>query len=203
MEINQPQRRQLEEFASAIQRSPHNLVSRRARDELWSRHIPECVSLARAIPPVDRVLDLGSGGGFPGVVIAIVRPEIAVTMVDSVGKKVAFLQSMSDSLELGAAVLHGRAEDRAVQAALIEPFAIVTARAMAPLQRLLPWAWPYVAPAGRLWAVKGARWQAEIDEAADVLSQLDAEVPEIIHTAPLEPGGVSSLVVSIARSHSG
>lgn len=81
-------RERLQRFAALVRASEHNLVSRRARDELESRHVPECVRLAQVLPRgTQRVLDIGSGGGFPGMVLAITRPELEVHLLDATAKK--------------------------------------------------------------------------------------------------------------------
>lgn len=151
----------LEGLVAAIRSSPHNLVSPRAADELESRHIPESLALARLLPdgPADLV-DIGSGGGLPGFVIAIVRPDLTVTLVESTGKKAAFLEVTAGELGVDVRVVNDRAE------ALEGDFALATARAVAPLDRLIPWVLPLLAPGGRLFAVKGPSWRDEVREAS-------------------------------------
>jgi len=153
---------QLEAFTRLVESSPHNLVSKRARDELRSRHVPECVALARMLPTGrQRVLDVGSGGGFPGVVLAIVRPELEVHLLDSTQKKTRFLEEVGAELDLGIIVHRGRAEALA-RPPLADSFDVVTARAVAPLDRLIRWTVPFLRVGGLLYAVKGERWQEEL-----------------------------------------
>jgi 16S rRNA (guanine527-N7)-methyltransferase len=166
----------LERYAALVAASPHNLVSRSARADLLSRHIPEAVALAALLPAAaGRLLDLGSGGGLPGLVIAIVRPDLDVHLLDATSKKTAFLQHASDTLGLRATVHTGRAEHLATSP-LKATFDVVTARAVAPLGRLLPWALPFLRPDGVLYAVKGERWAAELEEATPVLARLGGRV---------------------------
>lgn len=166
---------QLWRYIGLLRESPHNLLSPRGLEELPTRHVPECIALARRLPPGPAtLLDVGSGGGLPGIVIAIVRPDIAVTLLEATGKKAEFLRHAAGSLELDLTVLNDRAE------ALVEPLAgrfdLVTARAVAPLPRLLDWTIPFLVPGGRLYAVKGERWSEELEEAAPRLAALGAEV---------------------------
>ncbi|MCC5948610.1 MAG: 16S rRNA (guanine(527)-N(7))-methyltransferase RsmG [Nitriliruptoraceae bacterium] len=203
MDLTDAQDAQLRRFADAVTASPHNLVSRRARDELWTRHIPECLAVAAAIPTVSRILDLGSGGGFPGMVVAIARPDLDVHLLDSVTKKTSFLEETKFALGVSVTVHTARAEDRAIRAEIGASFPLVTARALAPLERLVPWAWPFLAPGGRLWALKGARWAEELAAATPILERLDAEIQPGVTLEPFEPGGPTPLVVSISRPGAG
>ena len=163
------------QLADAIRTSPHNLVSRRAREELLDRHIPECRAFAQLLPPDARVIDLGSGGGLPGLVIAVERPDIALDLVEATGKKADFLRATAAALGLAVSVHRARAEDLA-QGALAGNFDAVTARALAPLDRLVRWGAPFLAPGGRLYAIKGARWREELDVARSVIEALGLEV---------------------------
>lgn len=168
--------RQLETFTQLVEASPHNLVSRRAREELRTRHVPECVALAGMLPNgSQRVLDVGSGGGFPGLVLAIVRPELEVHLLDSTRKKASFLEAVAQELRLPVTVHWGRAEELA-KPPLANTFDVVTARALAPLDRLLAWTVPFLRVGGVLYAVKGARWQEELAAASGELRRYGARV---------------------------
>lgn len=170
--IGPEQEQRLQRFAEAVRTSPHNLVSPGALEVLWDRHVLESVALARMLPlaePGTELLDVGSGGGFPGLVIAIMRPELSVSLLESRGKKVDFLRTTASALGLNTVVLHGRAEDVARTEAHRGRYHLVTARAVAPMARLLPWTLPFLAPGGLLYAVKGARWREELEDATDTL----------------------------------
>lgn len=158
----------LQTFAAAVIDSPHNLVSRRARGELWERHVLEAVAFANLLPAARTLLDVGSGGGFPGLVVAIMRPEVHVTLLDSSAKKTAFLEEMAEELQLDVDVVRGRAEDLR-DGPLGGAFELVSARAVAPLGRLAGWTLPFVVPGGHLYAVKGARWDVELHAASSEL----------------------------------
>lgn len=155
------QEERLEGLVGAIRSSPHNLMSPRATAELESRHVPECVALARLLPdgPASLV-DIGSGGGLPGLVIAIVRPDLDVTLVESTRKKADFLRATTVDLELDVEVVNERAE------ALSAGFDLATARAVARLDRLIGWSLPLLRPGGRLYAVKGTNWRDEVRAAS-------------------------------------
>lgn len=156
----------LERLARAIEGSPHNLMSHAALAQLRERHLPECAALAACLPegPM-RLVDIGSGAGLPGLVIAVRRPDLQVELIEATRKKARFLDRMA--LELGrpgVRVHHGRAEELG-RSRLAGAFDLATARAVAPLARLIPSALLLLRPHGRLYAVKGADWEGELADA--------------------------------------
>ncbi len=165
---------QLEAYASLVEASPHNLMSRRGLAELRSRHIPEGVAFAALLPRDSSVLDIGSGGGLPGIVVAIVRPDLSVTLLEATEKKAVFLRETVATLGLPIKVMHQRAED--ARTAVAGQFDVVTARAVARLDRLLGWTMPFLREGGLLYAIKGERWQEELDHAVAELATWRAEV---------------------------
>ena len=165
----------LEAFAEAIEASPHNLMSPRGVAELRERHIPECVAFATQLPRGPSTLaDIGSGGGLPGLVIAIVRPDLETTLIESTRKKAAFLAETAQILGVTVEVVAQRVED--LGDPYLGSFDLVTARAVAPLERLIPWAVPLLAPDGELHAIKGERWQEELEDAQEALEASGARV---------------------------
>ncbi|MFO7777647.1 MAG: 16S rRNA (guanine(527)-N(7))-methyltransferase RsmG [Nitriliruptoraceae bacterium] len=198
--ITARQRELLEGFAAAVRASPHNLVSPGAREVLWERHVLESVAFSQLLPVSDRdsaLLDVGSGGGFPGIVIAIMRPDLSVTLLDARQKKVTFLRHLVDDLHLSSDVLHGRAEELARQEQHRARYDLVTARAVAPMTRLLPWTIPFLAPGGLLYAIKGDRWREELEDAVAVLRRHRARVvvtPD--DPAPAVPNAPRTVIVA-------
>lgn len=204
LQLTHEQADKLSAFASLVAASPHNLVSKRARAELMTRHVPEAVRLAAVLPdPPARLLDVGSGGGFPGMVIAIARPDLEVHLLEATGKKVTFLRDAATSLEIDVVVHHGRAEELC-RGALGGAFDLVTARAVASLRDLLPLTLPFLAEGGALYAVKGERWDEELRDASGALRRQGAVVlatPEDV-TIPAVDGceGPSPRVVMLGRA---
>jgi 16S rRNA (guanine527-N7)-methyltransferase len=191
----------LRRYAAAVRSSPHNLLSAKGLTELESRHIPESVTFAEGLPGGSRLLDVGSGGGLPGVVIAIMRREFEVHLLEATGKKARFLTDVCNDLALPVHVHHGRAEDLAV-GPLAAAFDVVTARAVAPLARLITWCAPYLAPGGTLHAIKGERWAAELEDAGDALRQarlVVAGLPEVGLEGGQGDGGSGPKVVVLER----
>jgi 16S rRNA (guanine527-N7)-methyltransferase len=185
------------EFARLVRESPHNLLSKAGLEELESRHIPESRRFCAALPEADRILDLGSGGGLPGVVIAIERPRTQVHLVEATGKKAAFLSSVATALHLNIVVHAVRAEALA-RSGTVGTFHVVTARAVAPLERLVPLAAPFLAAGGALYAIKGSRWPEELAAAASAIGALGLEVIE----TPTEAGdaGPGPTVIVIGKT---
>ncbi|MCW8307807.1 16S rRNA (guanine(527)-N(7))-methyltransferase RsmG [Acidiphilium sp. PA] len=141
-----------------------NLIARKdANDEaIWERHILDSRQIVPLIPAgVTRAIDLGSGAGLPGMVVAIERPDIHVSMIEADRRKAAFLQTMVATLGLSATVVAER-----IEMARIAPVALVMARALAPLPDLLVYAVPLLAPGGVCLFMKGRNAEAEIAAAA-------------------------------------
>ena len=145
------------------------LIGPREVDRLWDRHIVNSALIEECIPQGVDVIDVGSGAGLPGIPLALVRPDLRVTLLEPLLRRSVFLEETVADLGLGdrVTVVRGRAEDR-----LVEPAAVVTARAVAALDKLIGWCWPLVAPGGAMVALKGERAQQEVAEAAAVLKKL-------------------------------
>lgn len=143
-----------------------NLVSPRTLDALWTRHFLDSAQLLRLAGSGTSWTDLGSGGGFPGLVIAIlaaeVRPDLRVTLVEADQRKAAFLRTVLRETAVSAAVVTGRIEEIAPRAA-----DILSARALASLDMLLGYAERHMAPSGRALFPKGENVEREIAEALE------------------------------------
>jgi 16S rRNA (guanine527-N7)-methyltransferase len=140
------------------------LIGPREVDRLWDRHLLNCAVLGELLPPDARVLDVGSGAGLPGIPLALARPDVAVTLLEPLERRVQFLDEarMTLGVDRQVTVLRGRAEDPAIRRT-VGLWDWVTARAVAPLDRLVRWCLPLVSPGGRLLALKGASVRDEID----------------------------------------
>jgi 16S rRNA (guanine527-N7)-methyltransferase len=170
-----------------------NLTAIAEPTEVWHRHVLESLRLLghlRAFE-VSSVLDLGSGGGCPGLPLAIVAPDIRMTLLEATGKKANFLKDVSQFLELenvtvinARAENHGRFDGRAM-------YEVVLARAVGPLNVLVELAVPLLCEGGVLVAVKGDRAEAEIAHAATALKLLGAKVQD---TLRMETATVVSVV---------
>jgi len=139
-----------------------NLVGPDTIPDVWNRHIFDSAQLLGLAPDAATWADLGAGAGFPGLVLAILlkdRADSHVWLVDSLGKRCRFLQDVVDALSLRATVVNGRAEDQRIT---VE---VVTARALAPMDRLLGYAQPYLQRGAQGLFLKGEKAEAELIEA--------------------------------------
>jgi 16S rRNA (guanine527-N7)-methyltransferase len=153
------------------------LIGPREAPRLWERHLVNCAVLADAIPEGADVVDLGSGAGLPGLVLAIRRPDLRVTLVEPLLRRTTFLDEAVAALGLDRVeVVRARAEDLHGQ----RDFAVVTSRAVAPLPRLLDWSMPLVRPGGVLLAMKGATAPDELAGAAADLRRWSAGAAEVL-----------------------
>ncbi len=137
------------------------LIGPREAPRIWERHLLNCAVVAELIAPGARVVDVGSGAGLPGIVLAVARPDLSVVLVEPLERRSEFLVEVVTSLDLtNATVVRARAEECAREGSSFEPGDVVTARAVAPLDRLAAWCLPLAVVGGRLLAMKG-------DSAAD------------------------------------
>jgi len=144
------------------------LIGPREAPRLWERHLLNCAVVEQLIPTGTVTLaDVGSGAGLPGIVLALVRPELHVSLIEPLERRSLFLAEAVDFLGISdrVGVVRGRAETVAPA-----QFDCVTARAVAPLDRLVRWCLPLLHPGrGRLLAMKGERAEQEVDEARTLL----------------------------------
>jgi len=149
-----------------------NLVGPDSIPDFWNRHAWDSAHLLPIAPVAPTWADLGAGAGFLGVVLAILlkgRPGVHVWLIDSLGKRCRFLQTIVDELNLPATVINGRAEDHAVKVD------VVTARAVAPMEKLLGYAQGYIRAGAQAVFLKGEKAEAELLEARKVW-HLEAEL---------------------------
>ena len=144
------------------------LIGPREAPRLWERHLVNCALLGRALDENLDVCDIGSGAGLPGLVLAIARPDLTLTLVEPLLRRTTFLDEVVAELGLdNVEVVRGRAEELHGK----REFSVVTSRAVAPLGRLLTWSMPLVKQGGALVAMKGSTVQEELDEAASELKK--------------------------------
>lgn len=166
------------------------LVGPREVPRLWDRHVLNCACLAAVVAPSASLADLGAGAGLPGLVLAIARPDLEVTLVEPLLRRTVFLNEVVTELGLTNVVIHrGRAESLHGLAT----FDVVTSRALAPLDRLLTWSMPLVAQDGAVLAMKGASVPDEIAQAAVILASFDCAPPELLTL--VQADGVSTTTV--------
>ena len=167
----------LRQLATLVGTSPHNLVARSERDTVYERHVLEGVALAETLEPSGRWMDLGTGGGLPGLVLALVFPEVEWTLVDATAKKADAVRQFAAELSLqNVVVVQGRAETLGHDAAFRGQFDGVVARALAPMVTLVELARGFLRAGGDLVAVKGPGWPEEMTTANAALARLGLSV---------------------------
>lgn len=146
------------------------LIGPREAPRLWDRHLLNCAVVSELISPAATVIDVGSGAGLPGIVLAVARPDISVILVEPLTRRTAFLDEAVAALNLTdqVTVVRGRAEEQTGRLRAD----VVTARAVAPLDRLAGWCLPLTKVGGRMLAMKGASAADEIDTHRDVVTRL-------------------------------
>lgn len=150
------------------------LIGPRESDRLWDRHLLNCAVVAELIPERQRVADIGSGAGLPGIVLALARPDLEVVLIDAQARRVEFLNECIAALALDrVTAMQARVEDRATRSA-IGAVDVVTARALAPLDRLAGWCMPLLPRGGRLLAIKGSSASDEVERNRRVLGRYGA-----------------------------
>jgi 16S rRNA (guanine527-N7)-methyltransferase len=145
------------------------LIGPREVSRLWDRHVLNCAVVVPRVPMGAHVADVGSGAGLPGLVWAIARSDLQVTLIEPLLRRTVFLEEVVDALCLDEVrVLRSRAED------VEETFDVVTARAVAPLEKLAAWCLPLVHPGGVLLALKGRSAEEEVTSSRVALHKMGA-----------------------------
>ena len=153
------------------------LIGPREVPRLWDRHILNSGVLTAELPEGVALCDIGTGAGLPGMVVAIARPDLQVTLVEPLLRRTTFLNEVVEALGLtNVEVVRGRADLLHGE----RSFDVVTSRAVAPLDRLLEWSMPLVAPEGQLVALKGSSIVEEIETARPVLERFGCAEPEVV-----------------------
>jgi 16S rRNA (guanine527-N7)-methyltransferase len=164
------------------------LIGPREVDRIWDRHVLNCAAVAELLEPQERVVDIGSGAGLPGIPLALVRGDIAVTLVEPLLRRSDFLSEVVGELELEVAVVRGRAEEKTVRDD-VGGADVVTSRAVASLDKLARWSLPLLRPGGRMLALKGDRADAELEEHRRVLARVGVDDARVVRcgAAYLDP----------------
>ena len=170
------------------------VIGPREVPRLWERHLVNSAVLGAVVPGGVGVLDVGSGAGLPGIPLAIARPDLAVTLLEPMARRVAWLEAVVQELGLDVRVVRGRAEERETRRRCGE-FDVVTARAVAPLGRLVGWTLPLVRPGGLLAAMKGASAEDEVARDGKAIRAAGGE------TVSVERCGVGDAATRVVLVH--
>lgn len=160
------------------------LIGPREVPRLWDRHLLNCAVAVPLVPADADVIDVGSGAGLPGIVWAIARPDLRVTCLEPLQRRATFLEEVVTELDLTdrVHVVRARAEDIVRGRGPVTSLRaqVVTARAVAPLERLAGWTVPLVQPGGELLALKGRSAAEEVQASATVLERLGIVSIEVV-----------------------
>ncbi len=169
------------------------LIGPREVPRLWERHLLNSAAVAQLLPASGRLVDVGTGAGLPGVVLAALRPDLDVVLLEPMERRVNWLNEVVDTLGLARTeVVRGRAEDLHGRLSA----QVVTARAVAPLDRLASWTLPLLDTDGVLLAMKGENAEAELAAAAPTIDRWGGGAREVLD---VESGGARTRVVRVVR----
>lgn len=171
------------------------LIGPREVDRLWERHILNSAAVAAYLPSTGSVVDVGSGAGLPGVVLAAMRPDLDVVLLEPMLRRTTWLTEVLDSTGIRAEVVRGRAEELHGD----RHFDVVTARAVAPMDRLAAWTLPLLQPGGQLLALKGRQVADELTSAEDQIRRLGGVDPQVLEATTV-PGVEPTFVARVTRS---
>ncbi|QGK71908.1 16S rRNA (guanine(527)-N(7))-methyltransferase RsmG [Allosaccharopolyspora coralli] len=155
------------------------LIGPREIGRLWERHVLNSAIFAELLTPNCRVVDVGSGAGLPGIPLAIARPDVHLTLLEPMARRVTWLEEVITELALTVDVVRGRAEEGPVRDRLAN-HDVVTARAVAPMERLARWCLPLLRPGGTLLALKGSSAADELERDAESIRAAGGDHTEIV-----------------------
>ncbi len=179
LELDEVKIAKLEKYAELLKdwNNKINLTAITDDEGIATKHFLDSLTALCTNKVQGRVIDVGTGAGFPGLVLKIAKPEIELTLLDSLNKRINFLSEVSKELELeGIAMVHSRAEDGGVNKQFREKFDTVVSRAVANLKVLSEWCLPFLKVGGYFLALKGPLADRELDEAKKAIKILGGEV---------------------------
>jgi 16S rRNA (guanine527-N7)-methyltransferase len=175
------------------------LIGPRETERLWDRHLLNCAVVAELLPERGELVDIGSGAGLPGIVLAMLRPSLQVILLEPLLRRSVFLEECVAELGLSnATVVRARAEDKAAAHIRAD---VATARAVAPLDRLVGWAAPLLRPGGQLLAIKGQSAEEELAAARPVLSGLGVRTAEVLQAGHGRVVSTTTVIRVIVGGH--
>ena len=159
-----------------------NLTAIKEPDDVTVKHFADCLAIFKyvALPEKAKIIDVGTGAGFPGLVLKLARPDIKMTFLDSTRKKLGFIENVLNECDVQCEILHMRAEEAAQLSKYREQFDFATARAVAALPVLSEYCLPFVKQGGSFISMKSAESNEEIGEAKKAIGILGGKIEEDI-----------------------
>ena len=184
LEITGRQADQLDRYAQLLVEwnEKMNLTAITDPEGVLVKHLMDSLTVLRSLPAAGekvRLIDVGTGAGFPGIPLAVMREELELTLLDSLNKRLVFLEAVCRALGLEARCVHARAEEAGRQKAHREKYTVATARAVAALPALCEYCLPLVVPGGVFLAMKGPDGEREAQEAASAIKVLGGKLSGI------------------------
>lgn len=180
-----------------------NLTSITNPEDIMIKHFLDSIALRKFIdiPSKSKVIDVGTGAGFPGVPLKICDPTLDLTLLDGLNKRVIFLKNLLLKLGLDANVIHGRAEEYSLNAQYRQKFDFIVSRAVAPLRVLSEYCLPYIKCGGFFIALKGPDVFEELDNASNAIKILGGEINQCLpFNLPLEKGKRNIVIIQKKRT---
>lgn len=173
-----------------------NLTAIKKPEEIVTKHFVDSLALLSMaeVPENASVIDVGTGAGFPGVPVKLIRPDISLTLLDSLNKRVKFLQELSVALGQQNRCIHGRAEETGRKGEYREQFDVATARAVAHLRELSEYCLPFVKVGGLFAAMKSGDIEQELSEAGKAIRLLGGKMEDVRRFA-LPDGSARTIVL--------
>ena len=211
LDLPLPSAEAIAEFGDSLAKAQHyvellatdgvtrGLIGPRETARLWDRHLLNCALVAELVPDQGELVDIGSGAGLPGIVLAMLRPRLHVVLLEPLLRRSVFLEECVSALDLpNATVLRARAEEKAASWISAD---VATARAVAPLDRLVGWAAGLLRPGGELLAIKGQSAAAELEAAGPVLSGLGVRSAEVLQAGHGRVVSATTIVRVVMGGH--
>lgn len=196
--LSQKQLEQLDNYAEMLVdwNTRMNLTGITDSEGIMTRHFEDSLSMLHAVAVGERakVVDVGTGAGFPGMVLKIARPDIQLTLLDSLNKRILFLNEVAKVINLEVETLHLRAEEGGRTPKYREQYDIACARAVANLRELSEYCLPYVKVGGQFVSLKGPNVQDEVDAARPGIGTLGGKI-EALKEWQLSDGSGRSIIV--------
>lgn len=198
IEVTQDQMEKLDRYASVLMEwnEKMNLTAIKKPEEIVTKHFVDSLTLlcALQIPEGAKLIDVGTGAGFPAVPVKVMRPDLRITLLDSLNKRVTFLSALSAELEQENLCIHARAEEAGQNPAYRQQYDVATARAVAHLRELAEYCLPLVKAQGVFAAMKSGEIETELAEAQKAIKLLGGFV-EKIYRCTLPDGSARSIIV--------
>lgn len=202
IQINNIQIKMFEEYYALLvqENEKYNLTTIVSEYDVWLKHFLDSVLPIKCFKNDATLLDIGGGAGFPSIPLKIVRPDLKITIIDSVGKKVDFMNMVISKLALTDIVdIHTRCEDIAKSPMYRENFDYVVARAVAPLSTLLEYTVPFIRLNGKLVLYKGANYKEEINNTINTIKLLDCKLDDVLEIK-VEEGGYDRMFLIYSKN---